>query len=191
MTVSDLWETPADTATFSDDGRYRYDLTRNWPDNRGTRTVAWIGLNPSTATAEVNDPTLHRCIHFSKRWGFDRLVMLNLFALRSPDPAELLASFDPIGPDNAETLRRHIEAETTELVMAAWGAYVARTSDKGIARLAPESWAHQANKAMCCLGRTADGFPKHPMARGRHRVPDDQQPMPFGPWDEPKGAPTP
>ena len=30
-----------------------------------------------------------------------------------------------------------------------------------------------------CLGRTLSGHPLHPMARGRHRVPDHARPIPF------------
>ena len=32
---------------------------------------------------------------------------------------------------------------------------------------------------MQCLATTRDGYPTHPMARGRHRVPDDTTPRPF------------
>ena len=71
------------TAEFSPDGVYRYKLTRHWGD--GDRAVTWVLLNPSTATADVDDPTIRRCTGYSQRWGFDRLTIVNIFAIRSTD----------------------------------------------------------------------------------------------------------
>jgi hypothetical protein len=52
--------------------------------------ICFIGLNPSTADAEVNDPTIRRCIGFAHDWGFGGLLMLNLFAFRATDPKRVL-----------------------------------------------------------------------------------------------------
>lgn len=71
------------SARFSDCRRYRYTLTRRFADGP---TVAFIGLNPSTADEHADDPTIRRCLGFAKRWGYGELVMLNLYALRSTDP---------------------------------------------------------------------------------------------------------
>jgi len=82
----------AGTAALSACGRYRYELTRQWGDDGVRGRVCWIMLNPSTADAEVDDPTIRKCIGFSKRWGFERMVVVNLFAHRSSDPAVLRSS---------------------------------------------------------------------------------------------------
>jgi hypothetical protein len=34
------------------------------------RTVAFIGLNPSTADEAKDDPTVRRCLRFAFDWGF-------------------------------------------------------------------------------------------------------------------------
>jgi hypothetical protein len=85
-------------------------------------TVAFIGLNPSTADEAVNDPTVRRCIGFADRWGYARMVLVNLFAYRATDPKKVrdLATREvAIGPDNDEHLIR--EAMAADLVVAAWG----------------------------------------------------------------------
>lgn len=74
-------------AEFSGCGRYRYSLRRRWAD--GGPPACWIMLNPSTADAEKDAPTIRRCIGFSKAWGHNALVVVNLFALRSTDPTAL------------------------------------------------------------------------------------------------------
>jgi len=52
-------------------GKYRYLLERKW--GIGLPCVTWIMLNPSTADAEKDDPTIRRCIGFSKAWGYGSL----------------------------------------------------------------------------------------------------------------------
>jgi hypothetical protein len=90
-------------AVISQDGKYRYKLARYW--NSKEPPVIFIMLNPSTADAVENDPTIRRCISFAKRWGFGGLEVYNLFALRSYDPAVIEIAGDPVGPDNDNWLR--------------------------------------------------------------------------------------
>ncbi|TMF61888.1 MAG: DUF1643 domain-containing protein, partial [Chloroflexi bacterium] len=67
-------------ATFSADRRYRYRLWRRWDGARPV--VAFVMLNPSTADARRDDPTIRRCIGFAKSWGFGGVEVVNLFAYR-------------------------------------------------------------------------------------------------------------
>lgn len=112
---------PTGTATWGPPGDasspYRYTLTRTWSD---APKMAVIGVNPSTATAEVDDPTIRRCIRFAADSGHGGLVMLNLFAWRSTDIRGLATSPEPLGAGNdAAILAACRDART---VVCAWGA---------------------------------------------------------------------
>src|SRR4051794_16373452 len=106
-------------AVLSPDGQYRYRLERTWEARAGT--VTWIMLNPSTADAEVDDPTLTRCLSFTRAAGWGRLLVVNLFALRSTDPAQLAQHADPVGPRNLDHVREALQE--ANLIVAAWGAH--------------------------------------------------------------------
>lgn len=115
-------------ATFSPCRTWRYVLRRDTGNSPAGRppsvlmshsSVAFIGLNPSTADERINDPTVRRCIGYARDWGYDEMVMLNIFAFRSTDPKALYQVPDPIGPLNDEHLIR--EARHADLVVCAWG----------------------------------------------------------------------
>jgi hypothetical protein len=142
------------SAVFSDDGIYRYSLTRTWGDSG--RHAVWLMLNPSTADALANDPTIRRCIGFSKSWGADGLSVVNMFALRATDPAELGRHPEPIGVENDGFIRGAIGP--CSLVIAAWGAQRIATERGAALR---RSLTRRAD--VMCLGTTKDGHPRHPL----------------------------
>jgi hypothetical protein len=139
------------SALFSPDRVYRYRLTRRWA--RGP-SIVWIMLNPSTADERRDDPTIRRCIGFSRAWGFGGLTVVNLFALRTPEPRDLREHPDPIGLDND----RHITAAaaSAEQVVAAWGAFA-------FARERAEAIQALVKRSLLCLSRSASGAPSHPL----------------------------
>ena len=146
-------------AVLSDDGLYRYRLWRIWGCGP---VMAWIMLNPSTADAEVDDPTIRRCMGFARREGYDGIEVINLYALRTTKPKHLLDYPDPEGPGNYNHWERVITNHRTGMVVAAWGAGAAlaglpesRANNMGF--LVDDCWP-----AMC-LGRTASGAPRHPL----------------------------
>lgn len=104
-------------AHFSRCRTFRYALWREWDADRSK--VMLIGLNPSTADATRNDPTIRRCIGFARDWGFGGVWVLNLFAFRATYPSDLKAAADPVGPRNDEWIRR--VARKTARAVAAWG----------------------------------------------------------------------
>lgn len=104
-------------AIISDCGTYRYLLQRFW-DAR-LETLNFIMLNPSTADASEDDPTIRRCIGFARTLGFGSLEVTNLFALRSTDPMALRTHRDPIGPDNDENILG--SAKVCQMTICAWG----------------------------------------------------------------------
>ena len=106
-------------ATISACTKYRYSLRRTWQE--GGRVVCFIMLNPSTADADIDDPTIRRCVGFGKSWGYDALEVVNLFAWRETEPKFLITPSDPIGPDNDGAI---LEASgRAELVVCAWGSH--------------------------------------------------------------------
>lgn len=142
------------TATLSDDGRYRYLLTRQWGQEP---PLTFVMLNPSTADAEQDDPTIRRCIGFAQRDGFGGIVVVNLFAYRATDPRELLAADDPIGPDNDATLVALVGASGQ--TVAAWGApggEYGRERAKFVHSIA-------TRRPLASLGTTLHGHPRHPL----------------------------
>ncbi|MHB1665910.1 DUF1643 domain-containing protein [Thiomonas sp.] len=152
-------------ALFSPDRRHRYGLWRYW--GTGSRTVMFIGLNPSTADEIRDDPTVRRCIGYAKTWGFDQMCMTNLFAYRATLPADMRQAPDPIGPDNDRYLLEF--ARRAELVVAAWGAHGGHLDrETRVRHLLRDTALH-------CLGRTKTGHPKHPLY-----LRADLRPIPYG-----------
>lgn len=139
-------------ATFSPCRKYRYTLSRTW--DAESPPLVFIGLNPSTADETEDDPTIRRCIGFAKRDGFGGIIMLNLFAFRSTDPAGLKGVDDPVGPWNNDRISR---ACKDRAVIAAWGVHgVLNRRDRDVRILL-------AGSDLRCLGRTKDGHPRHPL----------------------------
>jgi hypothetical protein len=154
-------------ATLSDDGRYRYDLERWWgPVGRPARGVLWIMCNPSTADAERDDFTIRRCRVHSRRWGYDGLVAVNLYAYRATHPSELVTPDDPVGRRNTPTVMRWLRDERIEVVVAAWGG-TWKQSGHPSGRHNMLRLARLAGRDLMCLGQTSHGDPLHPAARQR------------------------
>ncbi|MBS0631185.1 MAG: DUF1643 domain-containing protein [Verrucomicrobia bacterium] len=141
---------------FSPDRLHRYTLIHRWdelinPDHG----IAWICLNPSTADENQLDPTLRRIRGFSMDWGYSHFVMLNAFAFRATDPADMKASADPVGPENDKWIKHW--AARVDRVMLGWGEHGAHLDRHThlLKLLDP--------KKTYCLGRNASGQPKHPL----------------------------
>lgn len=151
------------TANISDDGLYRYRLGRTW--DPALPKMVWIMLNPSTADAEVDDPTIRRCMGFARREHCGGIEVLNLYALRATKPQGLTLQADPEGPCNCAAWLEvlpdaSVGAKTSGPVVAAWGASI----PKGL----PESRALDAIVSVVTpqwytLGLTKGGAPRHPL----------------------------
>ena len=143
--------------------RYRYWLHRELA-SEGRAGLAFVMLNPSTADAVNDDPTIRRCIGFGREWGFRELTVLNLFALRATKPAELRRhGAEAIGRRNDEALRWMREHPATTMVVAAWGNHGMHLNRAAnvMAIIAPA----------VALGVTKQGCPKHPLYARREAKP--------------------
>ena len=138
------------SALLSEDGKYRYTLDRAWGAGK---PVVFVGLNPSTADAQVDDPTIRRMIGFAKRWGFPGVTVVNLFAVRLTYPAGLLDIEDPVGPNNDEVLAD--AAGKAGLVVVCWGNHGVFEDRCGeVAKILPPAK---------CFGVTLLKQPAHPL----------------------------
>jgi hypothetical protein len=157
-------------AVISDCGRFRYLLTRQFASVDGP-AVTFIMLNPSTADAANDDPTIRHCMAYARRWGRGSLCVVNLFALRSTSSREIsecaAAGVDPRGPDNMPHIRR---ACATGEVVCAWGNYGA-FERAGASMI---EWLSDEGVKPLALRMTRAGHPAHPLY-----LPSDLQPLPL------------
>lgn len=152
-------------AEISDDGLYRFLLGRSW--DADLPVCVFIMLNPSTADARTDDPTIRRCINFAKSLGYGSLLVGNLYAFRATDPRDLFKASDPIGgAKNDEVLVDLLSRG--EVVIAAWGAHGKPDRVADVLRLPG------ADKIKA-LGITQSGAPRHPLY-----IPGSASPISWG-----------
>jgi hypothetical protein len=163
-------------ADFNDDRRLRYTLRRWLTPGAGSKTdpviVCFLMLNPSTADAFANDPTVSRCIKFAKLWGADILDVVNLFAFRSPYPVDLKSAHNR-GDDHVNDTAIRAAVASSWRAVAAWGLNGQLANRATNVRI---MLARHGLK-LFHLGLTKDGFPTHPIARGKNFVPYTREPM--------------
>ena len=150
-------------ARFSPDRRYRYMLSREWPEGGPRGACLFIGLNPSTADEVKNDPTITRCINFAREWGYSSMLFGNLFGIRSTDPKVL---YDPLedsnGPENNEWLLRMVRQ--ADRVVLCWGNHGAcKNRGEVVVTMLSFPADERCRKILCCFGLNQNGQPKHPL----------------------------
>lgn len=159
-------------AIISDCGTYRYEARRIWDGAKPMLVVCM--LNPSTADDKKNDPTVLTLIHFAKLWGYGGLLIVNLYAFRSSSPKEMLAAGGKaMGPKNEFHIAAAVQYAKVNggQLLAAWG------NDGNDRAVFVANWVQSLGVNLICLGKTKSGAPKHPLARGKHRIPRDQMPL--------------
>jgi hypothetical protein len=185
--VKALWQP---SAALSACGTYRYRLTREQPcglffhgkciapAEQPAPSVLWVMLNPSVADGLDDDPTIRAVTAFTEGWGFSRFEVANLFAFRATDPKDLWAAqargVNIVGPENDKYLLGL--ARTAALVVCAWGANELYDPLRAVdvRRMLRDVGARPH-----VLGFTAEGSPKHPLARGKAFIPRDAKPQPW------------
>lgn len=186
-------------ARFSDDMTMRLHLARSVSDGAkadinlmyGLATMAdranivaampydvtvFLMCNPSDADAFKNDPTVGECVKFTGRWRSDILWVVNLWALRSPYPADLRKRAVGFrGDDEVNDRAIVLACGIASRVVAAWG----RNGQLDYRAAAVSRMLDICGVKLHHLGTTQDGYPKHPLARGKHRIPADQELQPW------------
>lgn len=149
-------------AALSPCRRYRYGLGRELPRTINTvpgRRCVFVMLNPSTADAAIDDPTVRRCVGFAAREGSERLVVVNLFAWRATSPRELTTVGDPIGPGNQEALETAVDGDQV-LVIGAWGSSIPAGQGDYVSAVA-DGLCRIGGRRLGAL--TSSGQPRHPL----------------------------
>jgi len=106
-------------AVFSPCRRWRYLLWRCWDESKPAAN--FLMLNPSTADEFKLDPSCTRARNYAERWGFGALLVTNIFAWRSTDPALLKVVKNPVGRGNDAAIVN--AAKEAKLVVCAWGEH--------------------------------------------------------------------
>ncbi len=148
-----------DDAWFSEDGVYRFALTR---ELGGDRTAVFAGCNPSTADAFVPDPTITKDVGFATRWGMGRIVKVNANAYKATDPDDMHAAakagIDVVGPGNDRAIALAVAAarETDGVVVLGCGNHISMARIRQVVEIV------QAGGMMpMCLWINKNGTPKH------------------------------
>lgn len=143
-------------AVFSKDHLHRWRLSRTWAPEKGR--VCWIGHNPSVAGKETNDPTTVREMKFSESLGYGGMVKVNIIPYISTDPSGIPHLAKALPAENARWILGAV-AESA-VVVAAWGVLKepwTRWADVVVDELL------KLETKLWCLGKTKDGFPRHPL----------------------------
>lgn len=147
-------------AQFSECGRYRQSLTRDWtPDDVSPKAILFVGMNPSVADASVSDPTCHREVMFAQDWGFTRYLKGNMLDWRATSPKDI--PHDLSLAASSQNLPALIAmAEEAEIIVMAYGKLHKRYAD---ITSAVTVGLLNTSRPLKCLGLNKDGSAKHPL----------------------------
>jgi hypothetical protein len=81
----------------------------------------FIMLNPSTADAKADDPTIRKCYGFAQRLGYGGFIVVNLFAFRTPNPLDLKRAGFPVGFENDDHIKYILGCKQSTI--CAWGRH--------------------------------------------------------------------
>lgn len=121
--------------------------------------VAFVMLNPSTATADEDDNTIAKDRRFARRWGFEHLLIANAYAWRSRDPKAMLRAAkrgeDIVGEYNDRVIEA--VAACADVVICAWGSNITHDRAARVHGLIPAAKRHAIRIT------TKSRQPEHPL----------------------------
>lgn len=146
---------------------YRYTLEREFGDYEdgtpysGAGSIMFVMLNPSTADAEKDDPTIRRCLGFAHSFNFRELLVANVYSFRATNPQDLWDSAEAgirlRGPEH-EYYFAGLAFRAHRVVMA-FGNHAASPDRRLVEKLLTDNFKGDP----CCLKRNKDGSPGHPL----------------------------
>lgn len=140
-------------AEFSECGKYRYRLWRIW--NNKLPKAMCIGLNPSTANANKNDPTIDNLKRILSKLGYGGFYMMNCFAYITSDPKQL--KHNPMSDEWNNNMLTVVASQCEDIIFS-WGNFkiIQETGrDKELEEMFPNAK---------CFGINKNGTPFHPLA---------------------------
>ncbi len=153
-------------ALFSACRRFRFELTRDWDSSRPR--LLFVMLNPSTADAARDDPTIRKCVGFARRLGFGGFTVVNLFAIMATDPADLKRGGYQRHPDEDDEI--HLALNHVDAVVCAWGRHASKLARP--AEVMALIRGKLPSLTLRALAMNSDGTPAHPLMLGYDRVPE-------------------
>jgi hypothetical protein len=154
-------------AWITDDGLHRLLLWRAWSS---APRALFAMLNPSSADAKEDDPTVRRCVGFAKGWGCGGVNVVNLYSLIETDSKQLwetevalrlapLSSLQPAASSHADVYGGAVERSLGPLVLA-WGSILSKAQERADELLGV---LLSLKRPGFCLGTTRHGHPRHPL----------------------------
>lgn len=142
------------SAIFSEDKTHRFYLKRSWVlDNEEERKITFIGLNPSIANHENDDPTIRRLIGFTKFFEYNSFEIVNLYSLICTNPKEV--DFEKLLNENNNHYLNNIDSHK---IIFCWGKNRNWPNWNKIIKKLVDKYPY-----IYCFGRNKDGSPKHPL----------------------------
>jgi len=130
----------------------------------GIRNMLVIGVNPSTATPEKDDPTIRKVRKLTALAGYDGWIMGNLYPQIASHPKELHKNADKnLISSNLDILKQLQKQYRIDAVWAAWGDAIDHRSYLGEALVEIQDvldgdfeWYYRGSL-------TCKGNPRHPL----------------------------
>lgn len=146
-------------AQISADGLYRFTLTRQIERSPRSilfqESVLFLMNNPSTADANLDDPTIRRCSGYAGAWGYGWLDVGNINPTRATNPKDADIPPEDILEENDDWLR--LLAFRSDLIVAAWGAAAPQILVDRVMTLV------EPIQTVKALALTKAGQPRHPL----------------------------
>lgn len=152
------------------DGNHRFWWRYGWDSNKPF--AAWLMMNPSWASPERSDKTVDRVLHFSREHGCGGAIVVNMWSLITPDSGAMWREVPTLPPEKIARNRASIERAGKEagLRIVAFGVDAGRDH-----RAHVEDMVAAFGTGLSCLGTSSDGWPNHPLVRGKLYIPNDRQ----------------
>jgi hypothetical protein len=132
----------------------------------GTKTLLFIGVNPSTADITTDDQTIRKIKGFSSNYGFDGWGIINLAPQRATDPDNMdVLENKEATRVNLEEIQHYTAQYGVSNVVFSWGNLIEKRDY--LATMPAKFLQVLGNPKVYSLGElTQKGHPRHPLMVG-------------------------